>query len=156
MVIMAKKENKAYYKSKLGIIEITATDDAITALDFTNKKSIPQGKVPPCLKECIKQIDEYFKGKRKEFSLKLQPEGTDFQLRVWKQLSKIPFGKTVSYQDVARGIGNLKAARAVGGAIGTNKISIIIPCHRVIGSDGSLTGFGGGLWRKKWLLRHES
>ena len=147
---------KAYYKSKIGIIVITGTEDAITSIDIISARPLPSKKIPDCLKECVRQIDEYFNNKRKEFSLNLQPEGTDFQKRVWKQLTKIPYGKTVSYQDVARGIGRFKAARAVGGAIGKNKISIIIPCHRVIGSDGSMTGFGGGIWRKEWLLNHES
>lgn len=146
---------KAFYKTEIGVLEIVGTENAIKSINFIAKKSMPNNKIPECLKECIKQLDEYFKGKRKEFSLNLDPDGTDFQKQVWKQLTKIPFGRTVSYGDVARGIGNSKASRAVGGAIGSNKISIIIPCHRVIGSDGSLTGFGGGLWRKKWLLKHE-
>ena len=148
-------EYKAYYKTEIGVLEIVGTENAIKSIDFIAKKSVLDNKIPECLKECVKQIDEYFKGKRKEFSLNLDPDGTDFQMQVWKQLTKIPYGKTVSYGDVARGIGNLKASRAVGGAVGSNKISIIIPCHRVIGSDGSLTGFGGGLWRKKWFLKHE-
>jgi methylated-DNA-[protein]-cysteine S-methyltransferase len=100
-------------------------------------------------------LDEYFKGKRQNFSLELQLEGTDFQKKVWEQLQKIPYGETASYKDVAVAIGNEKAVRAVGGANGMNNIAIIIPCHRVIGADGNLVGFGGGLWRKVWLLNHE-
>jgi methylated-DNA-[protein]-cysteine S-methyltransferase len=100
-------------------------------------------------------MDEYFEGSRKEFQLPLAPEGTDFQKRVWSELLNIPYGATCSYLDVARALGDANAIRAVGAANGRNPISIIIPCHRVIGADGSLTGYGGGLWRKEWLLRHE-
>ncbi|MEE8416616.1 MAG: methylated-DNA--[protein]-cysteine S-methyltransferase [Desulfobacterales bacterium] len=113
-------------------------------------------ELPFCLKACLKQIDEYFKGKRKEFLLNLEPLGTNFQKRVWQQLRKISFGETVSYGDIANAIDNPNACRAVGNANRINPICIIIPCHRVIGSDGSLTGYGGGLWRKEWLLEHES
>jgi methylated-DNA-[protein]-cysteine S-methyltransferase len=111
--------------------------------------------VHPALEECLAQIDQYFQGTRQEFSLQLAPEGTDFQQQVWRELSKIPYGQTASYLDIARAIGNEQAVRAVGAANGQNPISIIIPCHRVIGSDGKLTGYGGGLWRKEWLLTHE-
>jgi len=149
------KKYKAYYKSKIGPIEIGGTEDGILSLDFVKGEFRNNSEIPPCLKECIEQLDEYFRGKRKEFSVNLLPEGTDFQKKVWNELRKIPFGETVSYKDIAISIGNKKATRAVGGAIGKNKIGIIIPCHRVIGSDGSLTGYGGGIWRKKWLLKHE-
>jgi methylated-DNA-[protein]-cysteine S-methyltransferase len=101
------------------------------------------------------QLDEYFEGKRKKFDLLLEPMGTDFQKKVWKHLVKVPFGKTASYLDVAMALGEMKATRAVGSANGRNPIVIIIPCHRVIGSNGSLTGYGGGMWRKEWLLKHE-
>jgi methylated-DNA-[protein]-cysteine S-methyltransferase len=111
--------------------------------------------LPFCLKACLKQIDEYFKGKRRKFHLDLDPLGTPFQKMVWRQLEKIPFGKVVSYGEIAGVIGNSKACRAVGSANGKNPIAIIIPCHRVVGRDGNLTGYGGGLWRKEWLLKHE-
>ena len=104
----------------------------------------------------ILQFKEYFDGTRETFSIPLKPEGTDFQKRVWNELAKIPFGKTVSYQEVANRLGDPKVIRAAASANGKNPISIIIPCHRVIGSDGSLTGYAGGLHRKKWLLAHES
>jgi len=107
------------------------------------------------LKAGVKQIDEYFKGNRSKFLLNLDPAGTKFQRSVWRQLEKIPFGEVVSYGQIAEAIGNPRACRAVGNANGKNPISIIIPCHRVIGSDGRLTGYGGGLWRKEWLIKHE-
>lgn len=104
----------------------------------------------------IKQLDEYFNRKRTVFDLPLDLQGTEFQLRVWNELLKIPFDRTITYKELALKLGNLKAIRAVGTANGANPVSIIVPCHRVIGSDGSLTGYAGGLWRKKWLLEFES
>ncbi|KKL75134.1 hypothetical protein LCGC14_2057930 [marine sediment metagenome] len=147
---------KTYYKSPLGPIEIVGAQDSILSLGFVEKMLQGDAELPFCLKACLKQIDEYFKGKRKEFLLNLEPLGTDFQKRVWQQLRKISFGETVSYGDIANAIDNPNACRAVGNANRINPIGIIIPCHRVIGSDGSLTGYGGGLWRKEWLLKHES
>lgn len=111
--------------------------------------------MPPILSECVRQLDEYFKGKRKEFTLDLLPRGTGFQRRAWEQLRQIPYGETISYSRQAERMGDKKACRAVGGANGKNPISIVIPCHRVIGKNGSLTGFGSGVWRKEWLLAHE-
>lgn len=105
--------------------------------------------------DCFQQLDEYFAHRRQQFSLKLNPQGTAFQKRVWQHLLKIPFGKTTSYLEIAEALGARKALRAVGAANGRNPIPIIIPCHRVIGRDGDLIGFGGGIWRKEWLLRHE-
>ena len=109
----------------------------------------------PILKEAIKQFDEYFKGIRKDFNIKCETQGTEFQKRVWVALMEIPYGVTLSYKEMAFKIGNEKSTRAVGNANGKNIISIIVPCHRVIGSDNSLTGYAGGLHRKKWLLEHE-
>jgi methylated-DNA-[protein]-cysteine S-methyltransferase len=113
------------------------------------------GELTFCVKECLKQIDEYFRGDRREFFLNLQPVGTDFQKSVWRQLEKIPYGKTTSYGKIADVIGKPNASRAVGSANGKNPLAIIVPCHRVIGSDGSLTGYGGGVWRKRWLIGFE-
>jgi len=107
------------------------------------------------LRETARQLEEYFKGARREFDLPLRFEGTDFQRRAWRNLLEIPYGKTRSYGEQAQRIGNPKASRAVGLANGRNPIPIVVPCHRVIGADGSLTGFGGGLARKRWLLAHE-
>jgi methylated-DNA-[protein]-cysteine S-methyltransferase len=146
---------KAYYKSPLGPVEISGMQDCILSVDFVEDMLPQDADLPFCLKTCLKQIDEYFSGKRKEFLLKLDPQGTLFQRRVWQQLEKIPFGAVVSYREIASIIGKPKACRAVGSANGKNPIAIIIPCHRVIGSDGSLTGYGGGLWRKEWLIEHE-
>ena len=146
---------KAYYKSPLGPIEISGMQDSILAVDFVEEMLPGDADLPFCLKTCLKQIEEYFSGKRKEFLLKLDPQGTIFQRRVWQQLEKIPYGEVVSYGEIASIIGKPKAFRAVGNANGKNPIAIIIPCHRVIGSNGSLTGYGGGLWRKEWLIEHE-
>lgn len=145
---------KAYYASPIGAIEITAAESGILSLDFIDemKKS---DVIPQILKDCITELDEYFKGKRKEFTVNCELKGTDFQKKVWKALEEIPFGKTMSYKEIAEKIGNPKAVRAVGSANHNNKIAIIIPCHRVIGSSGKLTGYAGGLWRKEWLLNHE-
>lgn len=150
------KKYVTYYESKLGLLEIEGTDEAITKVHFSdNKMTRSDTKLPPVIKKCYKQLDEYFSGVRQNFSVKLQLEGTDFQKKVWKHLQTIPFGKTASYKDIATALGNEKAVRAVGGANGKNNIVIIIPCHRVIGANGDLVGFGGGLWRKVWLLNHE-
>jgi methylated-DNA-[protein]-cysteine S-methyltransferase len=146
---------QTYYKSPLGFIRIVGTQDSILRLDFVDEFLEGDGDLPFCVKECVKQITEYFQGKRKIFYLNLNPAGTKFQRLVWRQLEKIPFGKLISYSEIASIIGNPRACRAVGSANGQNPIAIIIPCHRVIGSDGSLTGYGGGLWRKEWLIQHE-
>ena len=113
-------------------------------------------KIPKELKEAVLQLQEYFNGKRTEFSLQINPSGTDFQLKVWQELLNIPYGKTYSYLELSKKLGDVKAIRAVASANGKNPLWIVIPCHRVIGTDGSLTGYAGGLWRKKWLLEHEN
>ncbi len=149
------KTYTSYYKSPLGPIKIVGNQDCILSLDFVEEVLPDDADLPFCLKECLKQIDEYFNGERKDFFLNLQPAGTDFQKSVWRQLEKIPYGETLTYGEIAGAIGKPSASRAVGSANGRNPIAIIIPCHRIIGSDGSLTGYGGGLWRKEWLLKHE-
>lgn len=146
---------KTHYKSPIGTVEIEGTQDSILSLNFVDQAHSDDDDLPSCIKACAKQIDEYFQGNRKTFSLHLIMQGTDFQKSVWRQLRKIPYGTTASYGEVAVAIGNPTACRAVGSANGKNPISIIVPCHRVIGSDGTLTGYGGGLWRKEWLLKHE-
>jgi methylated-DNA-[protein]-cysteine S-methyltransferase len=110
----------------------------------------------PLLKKCCKQLDEYFLGKRKIFDLRLNFSGSTFQRTVWSELMNIPYGKNINYLTLSKRIENVGAIRAVGTANGCNKICIVVPCHRVIGSDGSLVGYGGDLWRKKWLLNHEA
>ncbi len=143
-----------YCQSPIGLIEVGGTSEAITSLCF-----VEQRRYESCqnsiVAEAIRQVSEYFLGTRREFDLHIALEGTDFQQLVWQQLLTIPFGHTVSYQDIANAIGKPRAVRAVGAANGRNPISIVVPCHRVVGSDGSLTGYGGGLLRKEWLLRHE-
>jgi methylated-DNA-[protein]-cysteine S-methyltransferase len=142
------------YISPIGTIEILGSEKGIRSLSF-----LQEGKwdkpIPKCLKDCIKQLDEYFNRKRQKFSLKLDIQGTPFQLKVWNELLKIQYGKTCSYIDLARKLGNEKWVRAVGNVNGKNKIPIIIPCHRVIGNNNSLIGYAGGLERKKWLLDFE-
>ena len=146
---------KAYYKSPLGPIEVVGGLDCILEVNFVEDMLPVDPELTFCVKECLKQIDEYFRGKRKNFFLNLKPRGTDFQKSVWRQLEKIPYGKTVSYSQIAGAIGKPNAYRAVGSANGRNPIAVVVPCHRVIGSDGSLTGYGGGLWRKRWLIGFE-
>lgn len=148
-----------FYTSPLGLLKLAATTDFVCGLSFVEEKTpIETEKVvvlPNFLQICTQQLDEYFAHTRKEFTLPLHPQGTDFQQTVWQELQKIPFGKTISYMMLAKRLGNQKVIRAAGTANGKNPIAIIIPCHRVIGADGSLTGYAGGLHRKKWLLEHE-
>ena len=153
MTMIAK--HRAYYHSPIGVIEIVGTEEGVTAVDFVRRRPRSATRPHPALRAAVAQIDEYFCGKRKEFSLDLLLEGTEFQKKAWRELVRIPYGETASYGQVARAVGRSKAGRAVGQANHRNPISIIIPCHRVIGSDGSLVGYGGGLWRKRWLLDHE-
>jgi methylated-DNA-[protein]-cysteine S-methyltransferase len=143
-----------YIQSPVGIIEISGSDEGIRSILFLDKGN-EQSQVPACLQECVNQLNEYFAGKRKQFDLKLDPRGTEFQLKVWEKLKQIPFGKTITYLDLARMTGSETNTRAVGNANGKNNISIIVPCHRVIGSNGKLTGYAGGLWRKEILLKLE-
>ncbi|MBM7662295.1 methylated-DNA-[protein]-cysteine S-methyltransferase [Bacillus mesophilus] len=147
------------YHSPIGVIEITGTDEAILSILFIEQENptlYNKDRLPGVLEDCKKQLDEYFKGKRSDFTFPYQLKGTDFQKKVWSALTEITYAETVSYKDIAEAIGNEKAIRAVGNANGKNKLSIVIPCHRIIGSDGKLTGYAGGLWRKEWLLGHES
>ncbi len=145
---------QTYYNSPLGQIELTGTKEGIISIMF--REAGEQAKdIPVELADCYQQIDEYFQGKRHSFSIKYVLNGTGFQNKVWAELAKIPYGETVSYKSIAEAIGNVKAIRAVGNANGKNRLNIVIPCHRVIGANGSLTGYGGGLWRKEWLINHE-
>ena len=150
---------KAYYPAEIGLIEIIGDEASIKSLYFVEAQapdaSPDRADLPQVISDCLAQLDEYFKGERAEFSLELAPAGSEFQKAVWQELTTIPYGQTVSYLDIAKKVGDEKSVRAVGAANGQNPISIIIPCHRVIGSDGKLVGYGGGLWRKAWLLKHE-
>lgn len=149
------KEYKKYYSSPVGLLEISGNDEAITGLHYVKKEGVSDSLLPSPIKKCIQQLDEYFAGKRKIFDLPLSFQGSDFQKRVWKKLENIPYGKTISYGGIAQLIKKPMASRAVGMANNRNNISIVIPCHRVIGSDGSMTGYASGIWRKEWLLEHE-
>jgi methylated-DNA-[protein]-cysteine S-methyltransferase len=140
--------------SPVGTIEISGNLEGIYSILFTENDCF-ESPIPVCLVECVTQLNEYFSGKRTEFDLKINPQGTEFQLNVWEKLQSIPYGETISYLDLARMTGNAKNTRAVGNANGKNRINIIVPCHRVIGSNGKLTGYGGGLWRKELLLKFE-
>ena len=146
-----------FIETPVGVLKIEGNKEGLSSVIFIDTETVTiSQKIPEELKDVVLQLQEYFEGKRKDFILKLSPIGTDFQKRVWAQLQDIPFGNTTSYQQMANRLGDPKVIRAAASANGKNPISIIIPCHRVIGSDGSLTGYAGGLHRKKWLLEHES
>lgn len=150
-------KHSCYLQTPIGVVYIEENGKAITALRFDKEHENEFLKEPETelLKMAGDQLMEYFLGKRTEFSLPLAPQGTDFQKKVWKALCMIPYGQTKSYRQIAEQIGNPKACRAVGGANNKNPIMIFIPCHRVIGADGSLVGFGGGLYAKEYMLKLE-
>ena len=148
-----------YYHSPVGLLKISGTNDYINEVTFHDTSQKAEGNkkhLPPMLINCVEQLIQYFNGERRIFDLPLNQTGTAFQQDVWSLLTQIPFGKTISYLDLARQTGDTKATRAVANANGKNNIAIIVPCHRVIGSTGELTGYAGGLWRKKWLLELEA
>ena len=149
-----------FLKTPIGIAKITGDANGIQSVSILDEESISNDllhtETPNCLQDCKTQLKEYFEGSRTEFELTVNPKGTAFQLKVWKSLLQIPFGKTTSYLEQSSHLGDKKAIRAVAAANGKNPILIVIPCHRVLGSDGSLTGFSVGIWRKKWLLAHEN
>ncbi|TGD58706.1 methylated-DNA--[protein]-cysteine S-methyltransferase [Flavobacterium humi] len=144
-----------FINSPLGITKIEGDEHGIAVISVLSEGKV-SAKIPKPLQEAVSQLTEYFEGKRTGFSFKLNPKGTDFQQKVWQELLNIPFGKTMSYLDLSKKLGDVKAIRAVASANGKNPLWIVVPCHRVIGTDGSLTGYAGGLWRKKWLLEHEN
>jgi methylated-DNA-[protein]-cysteine S-methyltransferase len=145
-----------YINSPLGITKIEGDENGIASVSVLNTEDKVSDVIPEILEDCVFQLKEYFEGNRKQFSLKLNPQGTPFQNSVWDALLTIPYGKTTSYLSLSKQLGDVKAIRAVANANGKNPLWIIVPCHRVIGSDGSLTGYAGGLHRKKWLIEHES
>ncbi|RXG24407.1 methylated-DNA--[protein]-cysteine S-methyltransferase [Leeuwenhoekiella aequorea] len=149
---------QAFLETPLGILLIQGDQDGISVIKFVENqnKSLETDEIPSDLRDAVDQIKNYFDGTLNEFTIKLNPQGTEFQKSVWNQLAEIPFGKTTSYLQMAKNLGDTKVIRAAASANGKNPISIIIPCHRVIGSDNSMTGYAGGIWRKKWLLAHES
>ncbi|OBX23467.1 MULTISPECIES: methylated-DNA--[protein]-cysteine S-methyltransferase [Bizionia] len=150
------EQDRCIINSPLGFTQILGDADGISSITVLNSEEKLTDIIPESLQDCVYQLNEYFEGNRKQFDLTLNPEGTIFQKSVWDALSKIPHGKTVSYLELSKKLGNVKAIRAVANANGKNPLWIVVPCHRVIGSDGSLTGYAGGLHRKKWLLEHES
>ena len=145
----------AFIKSPLGITKIVGDENGVSVISILEEGEIST-IIPDVLIEAVNQLDEYFDKKRTEFTFKTNPKGTDFQKNVWLELLQISFGKTMSYLELSKKLGDVKAIRAVASANGKNPLWIIVPCHRVIGTDGSLTGYAGGLWRKKWLLEHEN
>lgn len=147
---------EAHIITPLGIAKLEGDAMGLSSITVLNAEEPLTDTIPEVLEDAVYQLKEYFKGQRTSFDLILNPTGTDFQQRVWKHLTNIPYGKTVSYLELSKTIGDVKAIRAVAAANGKNPLWIVIPCHRVIGSDGSLTGYAGGLSRKKWLLDHEN
>jgi len=145
-----------YYKTPIGFARITEEDGFITSIYLLDGEFEAEPAETPLLKMAVQQLDEYFAGTRKVFDLPIRQSGSDFQQKVWEQLSKIEYGKTISYLQQSKFMGNPLGIRAIASANGKNHLVIVVPCHRVIGTDGSLTGFGCGVWRKKWLLEHEA
>lgn len=147
---------KAIINTPLGLTEIQGDENGISKIYIRDEDVEITSKIPSKLKNAVIQLQEYFEGKRTHFTFLLHPSGTEFQKKVWQELLNIPFGKTCSYLELSKKLGDVKAIRAVAAANGKNPLWIVVPCHRVIGADGSLTGYAGGLWRKKWLLEHEN
>jgi methylated-DNA-[protein]-cysteine S-methyltransferase len=146
-----------YINSPLGITKIVGDEDGVTVISVSDVGTDEvSGEIPEVLKEAVLQLQEYFDKKRTDFDFKLNPKGTEFQQKVWKSLLEIPYGRTISYMDQTKKLGDVKAIRAVASANGKNPLWIVVPCHRVIGTNGSLTGYAGGLFRKKWLIEHEN
>ncbi|MFN8298179.1 MAG: methylated-DNA--[protein]-cysteine S-methyltransferase [Chitinophagales bacterium] len=144
------------FNTPLGYLQVTGTAEFITSVWFVEEpKPDSTAGLPEVITNCVKELQEYFEGNRQVFSVPIGTEGTEFQRRVWHELELIPFGETCSYLDIARKLNDENSTRAVGTANGKNPIAIILPCHRVIGENGKLTGYAGGMWRKSWLLEHE-
>lgn len=143
-------------QTPLGTAVIKGDNNGLVSVSISDNDTKPSEEIPASLKEAVKQLREYFEGTRKDFQLQLNPQGSDFQKKVWQELLKIPYGKTISYLELSKRLGDVKSIRAAASANGKNPFWVVVPCHRVIGSDGSLTGYAGGLWRKKWLLEHET
>lgn len=145
-----------YVETPIGTAEIKGNEAGIKSISVIDNGPTSTDLIPESLQDCARQLQEYFQGERKTFNIQLNPEGTPFQKKVWKKLESIPYGKSMSYLELSKELGDVKAIRAVAAANGKNPHWIVVPCHRIIGSDGSLVGYAGGLGRKKWLLNHES
>ena len=146
---------RAVIKTPLGFAELKGDENGLSSISVFDEEKVGD-IIPEILEDAVYQLNEYFAGDRKVFQLTLNPNGTDFQKKVWKELLEIPYGKTISYLELSKKLGDVKAIRAVAAANGKNPLWIVVPCHRVIGSNGDLVGYAGGLHRKKWLLEHES
>ena len=150
----------SYYSSPAGLLKISVSENYLHEILFREDENVPgddtQASMPSLMQLTINQLNEYFEGKRKQFDLPLLQKGTDFQQAVWQALMSIPFGTTISYYQLSKQLGKVKAIRAAAASNGRNKIAVIVPCHRVIGSNRTLVGYAGGLTRKRWLLEHES
>ena len=147
-----------YYESPVGLLKMGGTDQYICELSFVdNTGQLVHGEpgISEVMHHCTEQLIEFFNGNRREFNIPISQDGTEFQQRVWSQLLNIPYGRTISYMDLAKRLGDPKVIRAAASTNGKNKVAIIVPCHRVIGTNSALTGYAGGLWRKRWLLEHE-
>jgi methylated-DNA-[protein]-cysteine S-methyltransferase len=145
-----------YYSTPIGLLEITGSEEAVLSALFVETKNKPvSATIPNCLKECQLQLDEYFKGKRKTFDVPVLFTGTQFQKQVWSELTTIPYGRLTTYGALARKLNTPNSVRAIGNTNSKNKLCILLPCHRVVGQDGALVGYAGGLWRKQWLIEHE-
>ncbi len=149
------KMETTFIKTPLGIAKIVGDEMGVSLISVSDERTIST-IILAVLQETVCQLIDYFDGKRTHFTFKLNPTGTEFQQKVWEGLLEIPFGQTMSYLELSKKLGDVKASRAVASANGRNPLWIVVPCHRVIGTDGSLTGYAGGLWRKKWLLEHEN
>ena len=146
---------EAIFHTPLGTVRLQGGPQGISSISIADREAVPE-TVPPELEQACCQLREYFEGKRTRFDFPIDLQGTAFQKTVWNALLEIPYGHTLSYMDLAKRLGDPRAIRAVAAANGQNPLWVVVPCHRVIGSDGSLTGYAGGLHRKKWLLNHES
>lgn len=152
------KLHQVEMQSPIGIVEITGTEEGILSVLFKEEDEIiypPLPDTPQVLVDCLQELEEYFKGERMDFTVPYISEGTEFQGKVWSALTTVGYAETASYKDIAVKVGSEKAVRAVGNANSKNKLTIIVPCHRVIGTNGKLTGYAGTLTRKEWLLKHE-
>ncbi|MBD1366649.1 methylated-DNA--[protein]-cysteine S-methyltransferase [Mucilaginibacter sp. ZT4R22] len=147
---------EAFHKTPVGFVRIRAGEEYITSISIRDEECVETPSDSPVINLAIKQLDEYFEGTRKAFDLPLNQPGTEFQQQVWQQLLTIPYGKTISYGQQSQIMNSPLAIRAIASANGKNNLWIVVPCHRVIGSNGSLTGYAGGIWRKQWLLDHEA
>jgi methylated-DNA-[protein]-cysteine S-methyltransferase len=147
---------KAFFVSPIGPVKLEVLGGRVTRIDFARGQFRSRAVPDASTRGVVRQLDEYFGGTRRDFEMELDLDGTEFQEKVWRALGRIPFGETRTYGQVAAAIGRPAAARAVGAACNANPISIVVPCHRVVGAGGDLAGYGGGLWRKRWLLEHEA